>query len=35
VLAARVVIDWDIQGFFDNLDHDLILKAVAHHTHQA
>ena len=26
------VIDLDIQGFFDNLDHDLILKAVAHHT---
>lgn len=25
-------IDLDIQGFFDNLDHDLILKAVAHHT---
>ncbi len=27
-------IDLDIQGFFDNLDHDLILKAVAHHTDQ-
>jgi RNA-directed DNA polymerase len=26
------VIDLDIQGFFDNLDHDLVLKAVAHHT---
>ena len=26
------VIDLDIRGFFDNLDHDLILKAVAHHT---
>jgi RNA-directed DNA polymerase len=26
------VIDLDIQGFFDNFDHDLILKAVAHHT---
>ena len=26
------VIDLDIEGFFDNLDHDLILKAVAHHT---
>jgi len=25
------VIDLDIAGFFDNLDHDLILKAVAHH----
>ncbi|MFE5581225.1 reverse transcriptase domain-containing protein [Kitasatospora sp. NPDC056531] len=28
------VIDMDIQGFFDNLDHDLVLKAVAHHTDQ-
>jgi retron-type reverse transcriptase len=28
------VIDLDIQGFFDNLDHDLVLKAVAHHTNQ-
>jgi group II intron reverse transcriptase/maturase len=26
------VIDMDIQGFFDNLDHDLVLKAVRHHT---
>ncbi|WP_329531101.1 group II intron reverse transcriptase/maturase [Streptomyces sp. NBC_01450] len=26
------VIDLDIRGFFDNLDHDLVLKAVAHHT---
>jgi RNA-directed DNA polymerase len=25
------VIDLDIQGFFDNLDHDLVVKAVAHH----
>jgi RNA-directed DNA polymerase len=25
-------IDLDIEGFFDNLDHDLILKAVAYHT---
>jgi group II intron reverse transcriptase/maturase len=25
-------IDLDIQGFFDNLDHDLVLRAVAHHT---
>lgn len=25
-------IDLDIAGFFDNLDHDLVLKAVAHHT---
>jgi group II intron reverse transcriptase/maturase len=28
------VIDLDIQGFFDNLDHDLVLKAVSHHTDQ-
>jgi group II intron reverse transcriptase/maturase len=28
------IIDLDIQGFFDNLDHDLVLKAVAHHTGQ-
>ncbi|MEV6994396.1 reverse transcriptase domain-containing protein [Streptomyces sp. NPDC093228] len=28
------VIDFDIRGFFDNLDHDLVLKAVAHHTDQ-
>lgn len=28
------VIDLDIKGFFDNLDHDLVLKAVAHHTGQ-
>ncbi|MFE7394171.1 group II intron reverse transcriptase/maturase [Streptomyces sp. NPDC057582] len=26
------VIDMDIRGFFDNLDHDLVLKAVGHHT---
>jgi group II intron reverse transcriptase/maturase len=29
------VLDLDIEGFFDNLDHDLILKAVAHHTDEA
>ncbi|TQC38393.1 hypothetical protein EEB14_59805 [Rhodococcus sp. WS4] len=28
------VIDLDIQGFFDNLDHDLVLRAVKHHTDQ-
>jgi group II intron reverse transcriptase/maturase len=28
---ADWVIDLDIKGFFDNLDHDLILKAVDHH----
>lgn len=26
------VVDLDIKGFFDNLRHDLILKAVRHHT---
>lgn len=26
------VIDLDIKGFFDNLRHDLVLKAVEHHT---
>lgn len=26
------VIDLDVKGFFDNLRHDLILKAVRHHT---
>jgi RNA-directed DNA polymerase len=25
------VIDLDIRGFFDNLDHELVVKAVAHH----
>ncbi len=25
------VIDLDIKGFFDNLDHDLLMKAVEHH----
>ncbi|MFT7636395.1 MAG: RNA-directed DNA polymerase [Candidatus Omnitrophota bacterium] len=25
-------IDLDIKGFFDNLDHELLLKAVRHHT---
>jgi len=29
---ADWVIDLDIKGFFDNLDHDLVLRAVAHHT---
>ena len=28
---ADWVIDLDIKGFFDNLDHDLVVKAVAHH----
>ena len=26
------VIDLDIKGFFDNLDHDLLVRAVRHHT---
>jgi len=26
------VIDLDIKGFFDNLDHELIMKAMRHHT---
>jgi RNA-directed DNA polymerase len=26
------VLDIDIQGFFDSVPHDLVLKAVAHHT---
>lgn len=26
------VIDLDIKGFFDNLDHELVLKAARHHT---
>ena len=26
------VIDLDIKGFFDNLDHELVERAVAHHT---
>jgi group II intron reverse transcriptase/maturase len=29
---ADGVIDLDIKGFFDNLDHDLVERAVAHHT---
>jgi len=26
------VIDLDIEGFFDNLDHELLMRAVRHHT---
>ena len=29
---ANWVVDLDIKGFFDNLDHALVLKAVGHHT---
>ncbi len=28
------VIDLDIKGFFDNLDHDLVMKAVRFHTEE-
>lgn len=28
------VLDLDIRGFFDNLDHDLLMKAVRHHTQE-
>jgi RNA-directed DNA polymerase len=28
------VIDLDIKGFFDNMDHDLVMKAVRHHTEE-
>lgn len=28
------VVDLDIKGFFDNIDHDLLLKAVRHHTRE-
>ena len=27
------VIDLDIKGFFDNLDHELLMRAVRHHTY--
>ena len=29
---ADWVVDLDIKGFFDNLDHDLVMRAVRHHT---
>lgn len=28
------VIDLDIKGFYDNIDHELLLKAVSHHTQE-
>jgi len=34
VLAQRLVIDLDIRAFFDTVPHDVVLKAVAHHTDQ-
>jgi group II intron reverse transcriptase/maturase len=27
-------VDLDIKGFFDNIDHDLLMKAVCHHTQE-
>ena len=32
MLAADWVIDLDIKGFFDALRHDLVERALAHHT---
>ena len=29
------VLDMDIKGFFDNLDHELVMKAVNHHVSQS
>lgn len=28
------MIDFDIKGFFDNLDHELVMKAVKHHSNE-
>lgn len=28
------VIDLDIKGFFDNIDHDLVMRALKHHTRE-
>ncbi len=28
------VVEVDIKGFFDNIDYDLLLKAVQHHTQE-
>lgn len=28
------MVEVDIKGFFDNIDHDLLLKAVRHHTQE-
>lgn len=28
------VVDLDIKGFFDNIDHDLLMRAVRHHTQE-
>jgi RNA-directed DNA polymerase len=32
--AMDWVLDLDIRSFFDSVPHDLLLKAVAHHTHE-
>jgi len=29
------VVDLDIRAFFDSVSHDLLMKAVAHHTDEA
>ena len=29
---ANWIIDLDVKGFFDNLNHDLVMRAVRHHT---
>lgn len=29
------VIDLDVRGYFDSIDHDLLMKAVEHHTRQS
>jgi group II intron reverse transcriptase/maturase len=34
-LKSNWVIDLDIKGFFDNIDHELLLKAVKHYTDKA
>lgn len=28
------VVDLDVRGYFDNIDHDLLMKAVGHHTRE-
>jgi len=31
-LATHRVLEFDIRGLFDNIDHTLLMKAVRHHT---
>src|SRR5690606_20429387 len=31
-MKSSWVIDLDIKGFFDNIDHELLLKSVSHYT---